>query len=315
MSDHDETDADIHLEQTGGEPAAALADAGGPVVFILETALAAVNQHAAEEPEHEIGGILVGTVTEGERPVVFVEAAIRGQGMTHTRGSVTFTHETWNETNLIKDSQFPDLKIVGWYHSHPGFGLFLSGHDLFIHRNFFAAPWQVAVVADPLAKSWGCFTWHGTDLAQDQSVHTVAIQWSQGGAAAPAVPASDPVAAAPASPAPIIISSPTPPARDRGVTWALGVLGLLLAILVGLTYSTYGELRSLKSQVATLNQQMNAMSHELTVVRDGMPDLPTPAPAPSQSSTEAPAPPAATDSGVTAPPATEAPPPTGGPAP
>jgi len=38
------------------------------------------------------------------------------------------------------DAQFADKKIVGWYHSHPGFGIFLSEYDLFIHRNFFTAP-------------------------------------------------------------------------------------------------------------------------------------------------------------------------------
>ncbi len=31
----------------------------------------------------------------------------------------------------------PNIDIVGWYHTHPSFGIFLSHHDLFIHQNFF----------------------------------------------------------------------------------------------------------------------------------------------------------------------------------
>jgi len=48
---------------------------------------------------------------------------------------------------------------VGWYHSHPNFGIFLSEHDHFIQRNFFSQPWQVAVMVDPVRREMGCFGW------------------------------------------------------------------------------------------------------------------------------------------------------------
>ena len=57
------------------------------------------------------------------------------QGGTH----VTFTQDTWEHIYQIKDRDYPDARIVGWYHSHPGFGVFLSDHDTFIHKNFFSA--------------------------------------------------------------------------------------------------------------------------------------------------------------------------------
>ena len=66
----------------------------------------------------------------------------------------------------MKDSRYPDQRIVGWYHSHPGFGVFLSEHDLFIHRNFFSDPAQIAWVYDPHSDEEGCFAWEkeGGDL-------------------------------------------------------------------------------------------------------------------------------------------------------
>jgi proteasome lid subunit RPN8/RPN11 len=49
--------------------------------------------------------------------------------------------------------------MVGWYHTHPGFGIFLSGMDLFIHQNFFTQIWHVAYVLDPRARTSGFFCW------------------------------------------------------------------------------------------------------------------------------------------------------------
>ena len=57
--------------------------------------------------------------------------------------------------------RYPDESaiMVGWYHTHPGFGIFLSGMDQFIHQNFFTQKWHIALVLDPIAKSGGFFCW------------------------------------------------------------------------------------------------------------------------------------------------------------
>jgi hypothetical protein len=57
------------------------------------------------------------------------------------------------------DRSYADKRILGWYHTHPGFGIFLSEMDMFIHRNFFNLPWQLAYVYDPHADEDGMFTW------------------------------------------------------------------------------------------------------------------------------------------------------------
>jgi hypothetical protein len=72
---------------------------------------------------------------------------------------VTFTHKTWEYVNSVMDAQHPGRKIIGWYHSHPGYGVFLSPQDEFIQTNFFPQPWQVAFVFDPLAEEDGFFIW------------------------------------------------------------------------------------------------------------------------------------------------------------
>jgi proteasome lid subunit RPN8/RPN11 len=106
--------------------------------------------------EAEICGVLIGTVKDG---VTRVEACIAGENAQQGGAHVTFTQETWQHIYRIKDAQFADSSIVGWYHSHPGFGIFLSDYDLFIHRNFFTAPHQIAWVFDPHSEAEGCFGW------------------------------------------------------------------------------------------------------------------------------------------------------------
>jgi proteasome lid subunit RPN8/RPN11 len=120
-----------------------------------------IRQHARGSSKAEVCGVLIGSEDGG---VTSVEASIPGakavQGGTH----VTFTQDTWEHIYQIKDHDYPDARIVGWYHSHPGFGVFLSDHDTFIHKNFFSAPGQVAWVYDPHSDEEGCFGWVGEKL-------------------------------------------------------------------------------------------------------------------------------------------------------
>jgi len=138
---------------------------GPPVIMIEEGVVAAAAEHGQQDTSREQGGVLVGTVAAGDQEtVVCVEAAIPAVRTRASRSQVTFTHDSWNQIYQVIDSQYPDKQIVGWYHTHPGFGIFLSEYDLFIHRHFFSAPWQVAYVIDPLSGESGCFSWQGKKI-------------------------------------------------------------------------------------------------------------------------------------------------------
>jgi len=116
----------------------------------------AVRQHARSHMTTEVCGVLIGNQQNGTIEILAaIEAANAAQAGTH----VTFTQDAWQEIYKVKDETYPDERIMGWYHSHPGFGVFLSEHDMFIHRNFFAAPGQVAWVYDPHSDEEGCFGW------------------------------------------------------------------------------------------------------------------------------------------------------------
>jgi proteasome lid subunit RPN8/RPN11 len=129
-------------------------------VFFTPEVHAAVWQHAALETSVEICGVLVGSWHRDEvGPFVKVSASIRGEGADTRFAEVTFTHETWAKINHEMDTRYSNLSIVGWYHTHPDFGIFLSDRDRFIQEHFFSGPGQVAHVIDPIRKIEGLFVW------------------------------------------------------------------------------------------------------------------------------------------------------------
>lgn len=124
----------------------------------------AIYDHVYGSPAGEVGGVLVGDIPESGP--VRISAAIPALQAEGERASVTFTHDAWAEVHAAIEKSHKGKRIVGWYHSHPGFGIFLSEHDLFIQRNFFGDPAQVAYVVDPHASTEGLFGWVDGDIAQ-----------------------------------------------------------------------------------------------------------------------------------------------------
>ena len=127
-----------------------------PSVLMEAEVARRIRQHGRSSMKAEICGVLIGS-EQGRTTVV--EACIPGVNAAQGGAHVTFTQDTWEHIYKVKDKLYPDERIVGWYHSHPGFGVFLSDHDMFIQENFFSSPQQIAWVYDPHSDEEGCFGW------------------------------------------------------------------------------------------------------------------------------------------------------------
>jgi proteasome lid subunit RPN8/RPN11 len=138
-----------------------------PRVTIEGEVLRQIRQHARSNSKTEVCGVLIG---EENGSGLKISARIAGLNAAQAGTYVTFTQDTWEHIYKIKDKDYPDERIVGWYHSHPGFGVFLSDHDTFIHKNFFSAPLQVAWVYDPHSDEEGCFGWCGERLERLEEI-------------------------------------------------------------------------------------------------------------------------------------------------
>lgn len=157
------SDDDLEISLVGAE---ADGPARGPItVDVLSRVLDEMDAHVAEDTSVEHGGVMVGH-HDPATGTTSITGAIRALGAVSEVASLRFTHETWDHIGSVMEKRFPNAEMVGWYHSHPHFGIFLSEHDQFIHRNFFSQPWQVAYVRDPLLDQRGFFVWEADQIVQ-----------------------------------------------------------------------------------------------------------------------------------------------------
>jgi proteasome lid subunit RPN8/RPN11 len=117
--------------------------------------------HARSNTSVELGGVMLGYQFHDadEKPFVLVTDCLRAEHYEATKGSFKFTHDTWQVISRQRDEYPEKVQMVGWYHTHPDWGVFLSGMDLFICNNFFSRPLDVALVIDPCRDDRGWFQW------------------------------------------------------------------------------------------------------------------------------------------------------------
>ncbi len=144
-------------------------------VFVDIDVMRELENHANDDTRVELGGVLMGQqhIDRQGRPFVVVQDSIRAKHYQATRGSFKFTHDTWQQISRDRGRMHSNMQMVGWYHTHPGWGVFLSGMDDFICKNFFSRPQDLALVIDPCKREHGWFQWH-----DGQTQLTAAIYWT-----------------------------------------------------------------------------------------------------------------------------------------
>ena len=131
-------------------------------VFAAASVIESLQAFAASDQSYELGGVLVGRVGKASRRI-FTEIRdfIPAHKGISRRASFEFTNEAQQEIHEIMQSQFKDLRIVGWFHTHPGYGIFLSSADQFIDEHYFKEKYHIAIVIDPTRNpvETGLFVW------------------------------------------------------------------------------------------------------------------------------------------------------------
>ncbi|MFB2876467.1 Mov34/MPN/PAD-1 family protein [Floridanema aerugineum] len=128
-------------------------------VYIREDALEDLKTHLKSNLRVEQGGILFGNAYSDPHYGIYVEitAAVAAPKTIGTGASLEFTSDSWLSIMNYARSQHPQENIVGWYHSHPNLGVFMSGTDMNTQRAFFHHPWCLSIVCDPVRKQIGYF--------------------------------------------------------------------------------------------------------------------------------------------------------------
>jgi len=110
-------------------------------------------------PVKEVGGFLLGKFYQNsEKLIVSVEKFVPAINVSHnSRYELDFGNSLSLDLYPAQTNN-PELKTVGWFHTHPYHSVFLSGDDVNI-CSFFNEKYQIAMVVDPLLDELGIFTW------------------------------------------------------------------------------------------------------------------------------------------------------------
>lgn len=168
MSDRIRFGEPIELEIPTEElpPASLIAATAGTLrhlplqIYMLQEVYADIISHVNQSPRLESGGVLVGHPfrTEDNRTIfVIIVGALPQHSNQRSVGHFTVGPTEIAAVREDIEQRYRGLITVGWYHSHPGHGIFLSGQDMAIVHSIYNLPWHVAMVVDPIQRIEGLF--------------------------------------------------------------------------------------------------------------------------------------------------------------
>ena len=129
----------------------------------------------------EIGGFLLGTYEGNDNDYkLYIEKFVPITPKDNDVYSIEFGSKAWTELAEIQEEN-EDLSLVGWFHTHPGHGLFLSRPDLKIQNGLFKEPYQIAMVVDPLTEDMntGFFTRNKSGSMNNKNDKVEHVSWTK----------------------------------------------------------------------------------------------------------------------------------------
>jgi proteasome lid subunit RPN8/RPN11 len=147
------------------------------VIYIDKQAYDAIHRHGAANPQREVVGILLGNFSEDStgKYRVDIVGIVESDYATGDQTQAQFTHQVWLQLVESAQRKYPDQKVVGWYHTHPGFGAFMSDDDVNAHHVAFSHPWHVAAVCDPTKNELCFFGWDGSEIKAIKGFYTYKV--------------------------------------------------------------------------------------------------------------------------------------------
>lgn len=137
-------------------------------IFMAVSVFEEVLEYSKQNIAKELGGVLIGEYNkENKTEFIKISDFLPAKHTQNDGTYIKFTPETWSAIDVeMKAKRFWNKRIVGWHHTHPGWGVFLSEDDMFIQRNFFDLSWQIALVVDPIKNEQQIFVWNGENVVK-----------------------------------------------------------------------------------------------------------------------------------------------------
>jgi len=131
----------------------------GLLIYMSSSVMDSIKDFAETYKHTEVGGVLLGTACmyDGKPCINILDFELCDSKQTSSV-AFTFTHDATREMDDRIEAKANDYIKLGWWHTHPGHGIFLSGMDKHIQTQFFNSDFHVALVYDPIHRTYGFFS-------------------------------------------------------------------------------------------------------------------------------------------------------------
>ena len=122
-------------------------------IFIIEPALKTLWTHAKEGLPEGVAGLLLGGLYhdhEMGEDYVEIHYAFPSASSFNEEMNLRLANRVIAEMEKVSLRSYPNETVVGWYHTHPGTGIFFSENDTLIHETFYPEISNIALILDPL---------------------------------------------------------------------------------------------------------------------------------------------------------------------
>ncbi len=121
-------------------------------LYITKKSIDTINNHCMDFADRglEVIGFLVGDVFKCKKLTFSLVKDVISSELKSTKISVRFEKDGFHKLFDKLEELNYNYIIVGWYHSHPGMGCFLSPKDIDTQKRMFKKPFHTALVVDPI---------------------------------------------------------------------------------------------------------------------------------------------------------------------
>lgn len=136
--------------------------------YIPKKCMDKINKHCQDFADRrlEVMGFLVGDVYKFKELTFTLVKDVISSELESTRISVRFEKDGFGELFEKLENLKYDYIIVGWYHSHPGMGCFLSSKDIDTQKRMFNKPFHTALVVDPIKREMKAYRLRNKDYIE-----------------------------------------------------------------------------------------------------------------------------------------------------
>jgi len=116
-------------------------------IFFQQEAVIALQEHLKSSPTQAIFGFLIGDVyrdPENGALYTIIDKTLKLSQAIYGDKTEVVVSRLWDR--MQEQLKKAAGTLLGWYHSHPGQGGFLTAHDVETHEKFFTEPWHVAIL-------------------------------------------------------------------------------------------------------------------------------------------------------------------------